>query len=139
MHESRNISLPRDEWDAFEKRINTFDAERARRANAFLHQYETTVSVRREANKTEIMIPWLDDSRMLELLGIEEEKPEETVAKMVFQGLSVDIKVEKTYLSYIQEDSITEQATMYSHSLFSADAKQTQYSTQSREEPLKAA
>lgn len=74
MQRDNNILLSRSEWDAFERKLNTYDADRERRAGAFLNEYDGLVTVTERTHGVEIDIPWLDDRELLSLLGVEEEK-----------------------------------------------------------------
>ena len=58
-----------EDWKAFERKLNTVDRERERRAQAFLHEMDDLVTVREAENHTEIDIPWLEDNALLALLG----------------------------------------------------------------------
>lgn len=68
MRNSRNISLNMEEWEAFERKLNTIDRERERRAEAFLHEMDNFVTVKANDDQTEIDLPWLEDDMLLSLL-----------------------------------------------------------------------
>lgn len=69
MRITRNIPLSREEWEAFERKLNTIDRERERRAEAFLHEMDSFVTVKKNDNQTEIDLPWLEDETLLSLLS----------------------------------------------------------------------
>lgn len=69
-----NIHLSKEEWDAFERKLNTLDQERERKAEAFLHQFDGIVACRQDGDKMAIEIPWLDDDEILALLDLRDER-----------------------------------------------------------------
>ena len=100
MQRENNILLSRSEWDAFERKLNTYDADRERRAEAFLNEYDGLVTVTERAHGVEIDIPWLNDGDLLSLLGIEEEKHStEVVSTMQFTDSFESVPTEVVFTS----------------------------------------
>lgn len=66
---TRNIPLSREEWEAFERKLNTIDRERERRAEAFLHEMDSFVFIKKNDGQTDINLSWLEDEILLSLLS----------------------------------------------------------------------
>ena len=117
MVNNENISLSREEWEAFDRRINTPNPERAHRAEAFLHEYDEIVSVRREGTRTEIDIPWIEESELLALLGVKESKPKIVSAQMqsedYWDSSQMDFQAQEIYTNLNVREITAEGLYMY--------------------------
>ena len=58
------MKLSLEQWEVFERKLNTYNSERERRANTFLTKCDEIVKVHQTANGYEINIPWLDDENL---------------------------------------------------------------------------
>ena len=74
MPRDNNIMLSLSEWNSFERTLNTYNAEREARAEAFLSEYDSLISVRETDQGAEIDVPWLNETEMLSLVGADAEK-----------------------------------------------------------------
>ena len=117
MANNGNIILSREEWAAFNRRINTPDPERTRRAEAFLHEYDGIVSVNREGDHTEIDLPWLEDNELLELLKAKERKPKKIASQMQSEDYwvipQVDVQMTEAYTNLNFREITSEGEYMY--------------------------
>ena len=66
-----DIILSASEWRAFERDINIPNPERARRAEAFLTQFDGVVTARRSDEGMELDIPWLEDEEVSNGIDVE--------------------------------------------------------------------